>query len=207
MNKVLSAILTLTIAFSIVSFSAFSAGKDEGVAPDGVDPDAVQKPPTDFQLNSDSEHFKPTELTQEMFDQIFGSLEQNEQGEGIHIYIDGAPVEFPDAKPQIVNDRTMVPVRFIAEQLGAQVNYSTDNGQDTATIKKGDMDIVLIAGDQNARVNGINYVLDVPATIIDDRMMVPFRFIFERFGINVDYQERQNASGQTVSMILATTNK
>jgi len=39
--------------------------------------------------------------------------------------VNGQPVQIPVA-PQVIGDRTMVPVRFIAENLGVQVDYQPD---------------------------------------------------------------------------------
>lgn len=40
----------------------------------------------------------------------------------VTVKVDGKVVDFPDQEPTIVSDRTLVPVRFIAESLG----YSVD---------------------------------------------------------------------------------
>ena len=36
----------------------------------------------------------------------------------VTVKVDGKVVDFPDQEPTIVNNRTLVPVRFIAESLG-----------------------------------------------------------------------------------------
>lgn len=200
MKKVLSAMLVMMIVISTLSLMAFAA--DEGKAPEGFDPNAVQETPKDFELKTDKEGFKPTKLTDEMFKIIFGALEEQE---GIHIYLNNELVIFPDTQPQIIEDRTLVPIRFIAEQLGANVNYESIDGKDTATIKTDKINMVLVVGDKNVKVNGEDNALDVPAMIIDGRIMVPFRFIFEKFDMNIDYQERVNENGQNVYMIVATS--
>ena len=38
------------------------------------------------------------------------------------VKVDGRAIDFPDQEPTIVNDRTLVPVRFIAENLGYAVH-------------------------------------------------------------------------------------
>ncbi|MBP6929150.1 MAG: copper amine oxidase N-terminal domain-containing protein, partial [Caldisericia bacterium] len=44
----------------------------------------------------------------------------------------GAPVQL-QAAPQIVKGKTMIPLRFVSEALGANVNYSASNKQITLT--------------------------------------------------------------------------
>ncbi|HOR47146.1 MAG TPA: copper amine oxidase N-terminal domain-containing protein, partial [Caldisericia bacterium] len=46
--------------------------------------------------------------------------------------VDGAPVQL-QAAPQIVKGKTMIPLRFVSEALGANVNYSASNKQITLT--------------------------------------------------------------------------
>lgn len=53
-------------------------------------------------------------------------------------------------------------------------------------IKKWDM-IELKIDDKNATINGEKFVLDAPAIIINDRTMVPLRFIAEALGCEVEY--------------------
>ncbi len=43
--------------------------------------------------------------------------------QGITIFVDGSKVE-TDVPPQIIDGRTMVPIRFVAEALGAKVNWN-----------------------------------------------------------------------------------
>ena len=46
----------------------------------------------------------------------------------VTVKVDGKVVDFPDQEPTIVNNRTLVPVRFIAESLGYDVEWNpTDN--------------------------------------------------------------------------------
>ena len=58
---------------------------------------------------------------------------QEPAGSDIHLFIDGREIE-PSVSPMIVKDRTIVPVRFIAEELGADVIW--DGESRTVLIKK-----------------------------------------------------------------------
>ncbi|WP_432406953.1 stalk domain-containing protein [Wukongibacter sp. M2B1] len=107
----------------------------------------------------------------------------------ITVELNGNTLPF-DTDPIIVNDRTMVPMRAIFEQLGAQVNWHDKTKTVTGYRKyKGisDMFIKLTIGDEVAYRNGISQPLDSPAIIRDSRTLVPIRFIAESFGIKVDW--------------------
>lgn len=92
------------------------------------------------------------------------------------------------------NGRTMVPVRFITEVMGAQVDY--DNTTRRVTVKLAPNTVVLTIGSTTAVVNGQNRTLDAPAQISQNRTFVPIRFISEAFGLIVDY----NSTTRTVTI-------
>lgn len=102
----------------------------------------------------------------------------------LRLVIAGEEVE-PDVPPQIVNDRTLVPIRLISEALGARV-YWNESTRDV-TIIDGDDLIQFRIGDTRAWVNNRSYTLDVPAQLIDDRTLVPLRFVAETMGFRVDW--------------------
>lgn len=49
--------------------------------------------------------------------------------EDIRVYVDGQPVYFPDQPPSVVNGRTLVPLRFVTEALGAQVEWIAEENR------------------------------------------------------------------------------
>ena len=82
----------------------------------------------------------------------------------------------------------MVPVRAIAEKIGAEVLWSASS--EVVTIKKED-NVISIAVDGNiAQKNGEDISLDMPAKIVADRVFVPLRFVGEQFGLNVVWDEQ-----------------
>jgi len=104
----------------------------------------------------------------------------------ITVKVNGAIIEF-DAKPYIDNGRTMVPIRFISEALGAKVDW---NGTyKLVTITLDDVRIEQKIGKPVAIVNDQEVNFDVPATIKNDRTMVPVRFVSEALGANVVWEE------------------
>ena len=93
-----------------------------------------------------------------------------------------------DVAPLIRNDRTMLPARFVAENLGATVEwYETYPGY--VTIEKDDVKIVITIDSQIAVVNDEAIVLDSLAFIENDRTYTPLRFIAEKLGATVKWVE------------------
>ena len=90
-----------------------------------------------------------------------------------------------DVAPHIVNDRIMLPVRFVAENLEAEVQWDEENR--IVTIIKDDKTIVLYIDKDVALVDGKEVKLDSPAYIKDDRTFVPIRFVAENFGEKVEW--------------------
>ncbi len=87
--------------------------------------------------------------------------------------------------PQIVDGRTLVPVRFVSESLGAVVEWNGETRE--VSIMDGTNNIVLEIDSPYVVVNGKVETLDVPAQIIDDSTMVPIRFVSETLGANVEW--------------------
>ncbi len=105
-------------------------------------------------------------------------------GATIQIEVDGVGI-VSDVAPQIKNNRTMVPLRIISENLGAKIGWSSNQ----ATLSKGDMRIILKPGSKEAIKNGQTELLDTNTYVHNDRVMVPLRFIAETFGCEVDYKD------------------
>ncbi len=104
----------------------------------------------------------------------------------ISITIDGVAQNY-DVMPVIENGRTLVPMRGIFEALGAEVEW--DDTTKTVTGKKDSISVSLQIGNTEAKVNGEAKTLDVPASIISSRTMVPVRFISESLGCKVDWDD------------------
>lgn len=93
-----------------------------------------------------------------------------------------------DVPPLIEGDRTLVPVRAIAESLGAVVSW--DEIGRRVGISHGNDNITLIIDNDVAYVNGIPRQLDVPARIVNKRTLVPARFVSESLHAEVDWNEQ-----------------
>ncbi len=90
-----------------------------------------------------------------------------------------------DVAPIIVNDRTMLPIRVIAEELGAKVDW--DEAQQKVTVTKDDKKITIYIDSDTAYVNDEVVKLDSPAFIQNSRTFLPLRFISENLGAEVDW--------------------
>ena len=100
--------------------------------------------------------------------------------------IDGKTVS-NDVAPKIVNDRTMLPIRFIAEALGAKVDWIEES--QTVKITAENIDISLVIGEDFATVNGEKIDLDSPSFIENDRTYLPIRFVSEKLGADVKWDD------------------
>ena len=103
----------------------------------------------------------------------------------LSIVIDGETVA-SDTEPQITAEgRTIVPLRVISEQLGAEVDW--DGETKTVTVKKDAETLKLTIGDKYMKADENEIELDSPAQIVNERTMVPLRAISESFGCKVDW--------------------
>lgn len=102
----------------------------------------------------------------------------------MQITIDGMPLH-TDVAPKLVNNRTLVPVRAIFEAVGAELDW--DPHQNMVVATKDHINIKLIINASHAYVNDELITLDSPAIIVNNRTMVPLRFIAESLGGNVDW--------------------
>lgn len=98
-----------------------------------------------------------------------------------------------DAPPYIKNARTMVPMRFIGESLGASVSwiaatksviYVLDTTQIQLTI--GNINAVVTQGDKKQTIK-----LDAAPEIVKSRTFIPLRFVSENFGATVEWDAAQ----------------
>jgi len=105
----------------------------------------------------------------------------------IIVYVDGDKIDF-DVLPIIIEGRTMVPLRAIFEALDAQVEW--DGITRAVTGFKQDTNVRLLVDSKTAIVNGKEIQLDVPATIVSGRTLVPARFISESLGAQVSWDAK-----------------
>lgn len=105
---------------------------------------------------------------------------------GISVTLNGETLAF-DVQPQLIDNRTMVPLRKIFEAMGAVVDW--DDNTQTVTATKGNERVIATINSKNVYISGETKTLDVPPMVINDRTLVPVRFVAEAFGANVDWDE------------------
>lgn len=102
----------------------------------------------------------------------------------IKVYVDGIQVEFPDQKPYIdKNSRTLIPVRFVSESLGANVAWFEEIK--TVDIINSKARIMLKIGERNCIKDGKEMEMDTEVVVTNGRTMVPVRFVSEALGADV----------------------
>jgi hypothetical protein len=101
--------------------------------------------------------------------------------------------------PLIQKGRTLVPFRFIGEQLGAAIDFTVDpttKRVKTVSYKLDSIEIVLKIGEWQALVGGKTVVLEVAPQIISGSTVVPLRFVTEGLGCILEWE----AVSQTITI-------
>ena len=92
-----------------------------------------------------------------------------------------------ETPPVIEDDRTLVPMRFLFEQMGANVEWNQDTMTATATMNNATVEFSI--NDTNAEVNGTAATMEVPARLVNGKTMVPLRFLSEELGYTVTWDD------------------
>lgn len=113
--------------------------------------------------------------------------------EPITVLVDGEAVAF-DVAPIMKNDRVLIPLRAVGEALGAHVSWDEES-QSILISKLGTVQImtlgtpvVALQKDKTAK----EVTLDVAPFTVNDRTMVPVRYIAEGFDATVDWDNDNN---------------
>jgi hypothetical protein len=127
----------------------------------------------------------------------------------ISIQVDGIELK-TDVNPMIIADRTMVPVRAVTEAVGCKVDWFAEDQRIVIySPAGGDSLLVMHAGDSRVTVNSHNgdtgavtgevVTIDAPPVIVNNRTLVPLRFIAETMSFGVDW----DGDSQTVFLYSA----
>jgi len=111
----------------------------------------------------------------------------------IRVFLDGGQLNF-DVPPTTIDGRTMVPMRVIFEELGAEVQWNEATRTITAT--RDDVIVQTTIGNRNVQVNSNRTTIDVAPVTINGRTLVPLRFVSEAFGAEVEW----NANARVVNI-------
>ena len=119
----------------------------------------------------------------------------------ITVLLDGQEISF-DVNPQIINSRTMVPMRAIFTALGANVDWVEEHRLIIATKNSSlitmmiDQPIMHIGNLETEEQKTLE--LDSPPVIVDSRTLVPVRAISDALGVEVDWD------GEARTVLLST---
>ncbi|WP_265444212.1 stalk domain-containing protein [Acetivibrio straminisolvens] len=92
-----------------------------------------------------------------------------------------------DTLPYIKDGRTFVSVRFIAEALGAKVEW---NDEKKKVVINDDYNYIeLFVGSKDCYINAVKQVMDTSPEISNGRTMVPLRFVSEVLNCSVDWNQ------------------
>jgi len=106
--------------------------------------------------------------------------------------INGVPYTL-DAEPYINAEagRTLIPVRFVSEALGAEVDWDPETSK--AVITYGEKEIILTTGSAEVQVNGDKQIIDcAPVILPPGRTFVPLRFVSETLEAEVIFDSNNS---------------
>ncbi len=94
-----------------------------------------------------------------------------------------------DTVPMIYNDRTLIPIRAVFEAMGGSVGY--DDKEQKITLKIAEKTLEMWVNKTSLKLNGSTKAMDVAPMVVNDRTMVPVRFVAENFGYEVQWKENE----------------
>lgn len=182
-------------------------------------PSGNEKPYTEYLSTIDSfialRKVRPLKLAEVLDSPVMDALSEtarrritndiNEISARVNISIDGRKLSVDrgiadgrevsrEIDPIIVNGRTMVPIRMIAEALGADVEWvSSFQG---ARLTRAGVQIDLPIGKTTGYKNGEPFQMEVAPYVKNGRTMVPARYVAEFFGQKVEF----NSETRTVEI-------
>lgn len=130
--------------------------------------------------------------------------------ENVTVKINDTAVQF-DRQPFIENDRTLVPIRAIAEAMQFDVGW--DQSTQKITLENFNTILTLYVNQDSIEKN-LKYAseeykdkittmkIDVPAKVVEDRTYIPLRAISELFGATVDWNQQTSTASVTYNNTL-----
>lgn len=99
------------------------------------------------------------------------------QAADLPVFVDGYELDFPDVQPFITEGKTQVPLRFIAEGIGADIRWDDSDATDRrAIVTKGGAEVAF------SEAAGEIYIKE-------DRSIVGLRSLIEKLNIRIDWLE------------------
>ncbi len=115
----------------------------------------------------------------------------------VFLYVNGEKIN-PPMPPIIFNGTTVVPARAVFEKMGASVVWNSSTQQ--VFVKSPTANITLKVNSLYADVNNQEEKLEIPSKIINGSTMIPLRFVSEKLGLEVVWNEAE----RTISIADAT---
>jgi len=179
---------------------------------------------------------------------LAASVETGYELSPIKVAVDGKVIDFPDQKPVLLNDRTYVPIRFLAEALGCTVTWEENlervdiisglqpefstgpaykwvdyklvetesitkisyhlkigKPQIVVATNKSGYDEGLVGNNPNGDKMTNFFVIEIPNEpfLLNDRTMLPFRFVAEALGAFVYYDSTDGGIANVVTQQFA----
>ncbi|WP_353095121.1 copper amine oxidase N-terminal domain-containing protein [Tissierella praeacuta] len=109
------------------------------------------------------------------------------ESNSIKVFVNGKALD-DDVVLVVENGRTLIPIKFISEELGFDAKYIEESGR--VNIKKDDRNIEITIDSDKAKVNNKEVELDVKPFTKENMIFVPLRFISESLGEEVIWDEK-----------------
>ncbi|MBQ3124383.1 MAG: hypothetical protein IJC09_03030 [Clostridia bacterium] len=107
----------------------------------------------------------------------------------ISVYVNDEKVVFEEQEPVIINERTMIPVRGVLEEMGKNVDWDVDLR--SVTVSDNEKSVILTVGSDVMLIKEAEKerktVLDTAPQIINDKTVLPIRALAEEFGACVNW--------------------
>ena len=113
----------------------------------------------------------------------------------------------PTVAPIMVNGTTFIPLRIVADNLGAQTNYTkTSKNEYIEIIKNGTTIKLAVKAEQGyPQVNGKTIDFKTLPKVVNGTTMVPVRFVSENLGCTVNYDTKTNTVAVSTDGQVANT--
>ena len=134
-----------------------------------------------------------TDENYRIYDIDFMTLDELLRGETpIKIYVYEDRIH-PDAAPVIVDGRTLVPIRAVAEALGYEVGWNQAEQRVTLSSDDTGKSVSVVIGDYSINTANKTVAIDVPAQILNDRTYIPLRAVTEALDCAVEWNGDERA--------------
>lgn len=112
---------------------------------------------------------------------------------GVSVQVNGENITFPNGSPEVINGRTMVPMREVLEALGAEVDYDADTRTVTAAL--GGVSLTHVIGTNTIKMTGgEKLTMDTTSYVKNGSTLVPLRFFSQALGYEVYWDGGQSTA-------------